>query len=115
MVIQVRFCFRPGVSLKVAAIGIRVARGREQCEDRRFTLRNNRLSIHHIGGRSEHRTLSGADELMTVLHETFRLSAVRISTTKWTVSAVWDSLRPTRAISAPGGMARALRATRSSS
>ena len=42
--------------------------------DRRYTLRNNRLSIHHVGGRSEHRTLSGANELMTVLHETFRLN-----------------------------------------
>jgi N-hydroxyarylamine O-acetyltransferase len=42
--------------------------------DRRLALRNNRLSIHHLDGRSEHRTLADANELMSVLHETFRLN-----------------------------------------
>jgi N-hydroxyarylamine O-acetyltransferase len=42
--------------------------------DRRYALRNDRLSIHHIGGRSEHRTLADASELMSVLRETFRLN-----------------------------------------
>jgi N-hydroxyarylamine O-acetyltransferase len=42
--------------------------------DRRYALRNDRLSIHHIGRRSEHRTLADASELMSVLRETFRLN-----------------------------------------
>ncbi len=42
--------------------------------DRRYTLRNNRLSVHHRGGRSEHRTISDADELIRELRETFRLN-----------------------------------------
>jgi N-hydroxyarylamine O-acetyltransferase len=51
-------------------------------EDRRFTLRNNRLSIHHIGGRSEHHTLADATELMTVLRETFRLNLAKDADTR---------------------------------
>lgn len=42
--------------------------------DRRYTLRNNRMSVHHTGGRSEHRTISDAGELIAVLRETFRLN-----------------------------------------
>jgi N-hydroxyarylamine O-acetyltransferase len=50
--------------------------------DRRYTLRNDRLSIHHLGGRSEHRTLSDANELMTVLRDTFRLNIPKDADTR---------------------------------
>ena len=42
--------------------------------DRRFTLRNNRLSVHHVGGRSEHRLIADANEFIRELRETFRLN-----------------------------------------
>ncbi|PBC05406.1 arylamine N-acetyltransferase [Mesorhizobium sp. WSM3860] len=35
--------------------------------DRRYALRNNRLSIHHLGGRSEQREIASATELADVL------------------------------------------------
>ncbi|WP_245468276.1 MULTISPECIES: arylamine N-acetyltransferase [unclassified Mesorhizobium] len=35
--------------------------------DRRYGLRNNRLSIHHLGGRSEQREIASATELADVL------------------------------------------------
>jgi N-hydroxyarylamine O-acetyltransferase len=39
--------------------------------DRRYALSNNRLSIHHIGGPSEHRRLSSAAEIAGVFEELF--------------------------------------------
>ena len=35
--------------------------------DRRYALRNNRLSIHHLGGRSEQREIASATELADLL------------------------------------------------
>jgi N-hydroxyarylamine O-acetyltransferase len=40
----------------------------------RFALSNNQLSVHHLGAASEQRMLTGADELRTVLQETFGLT-----------------------------------------
>ncbi len=42
--------------------------------DHRYTLRNNRLSLHRRGGVSEHRIISSADELIDVLRQTFHLN-----------------------------------------
>ena len=42
--------------------------------DRRYTLRNNRFSIHHLGSQSEHHTITDPAELIGVLRETFRLN-----------------------------------------
>jgi N-hydroxyarylamine O-acetyltransferase len=42
--------------------------------DRRYTLRNNRLSVHRIGSRSEHRTITEPAELIRELRETFRVN-----------------------------------------
>lgn len=42
--------------------------------DRRVTLRNNRLSVHRLGGATEHRAIASAQELETVLRDTFRLN-----------------------------------------
>lgn len=41
--------------------------------DRRITLRNNRLSVHPIGGRSEHRLIADGHELIRELRDTFQL------------------------------------------
>ena len=40
--------------------------------DCRYTLRNNRLSVHRSGG-TEHRIISDADELMDLLRQIFRV------------------------------------------
>jgi len=37
--------------------------------DRRYALRNNRLSVHHIGGRTEQREIATATELADVLEK----------------------------------------------
>ncbi len=42
--------------------------------DRRITLRNNRVTVHHTGGATEHRFIAGADDLPAVLRDTFRLN-----------------------------------------
>jgi N-hydroxyarylamine O-acetyltransferase len=39
----------------------------------RYALRNNQLAIHHLDGRTERRTLAGAEEIRTVLERDFRL------------------------------------------
>ncbi|MDX8449539.1 arylamine N-acetyltransferase family protein [Mesorhizobium captivum] len=41
--------------------------------DRRYALRNNRLSIHHLGGRSEQREIASATELADVLESQFAI------------------------------------------
>jgi N-hydroxyarylamine O-acetyltransferase len=42
--------------------------------DRRYTLRNNQLSVHHRDGQSERRVLTSLAELYAVLERDFRLS-----------------------------------------
>jgi N-hydroxyarylamine O-acetyltransferase len=42
--------------------------------DRRYTLRNNKISMHPLGGRSEHRTIAEPAELIRELRETFRIN-----------------------------------------
>jgi N-hydroxyarylamine O-acetyltransferase len=42
--------------------------------DRRYALRNNRLSVHRLGRASEHRMISDRDNLIAVLRDTFRLN-----------------------------------------
>ena len=37
--------------------------------DRRYALRNNRLSTHHLGGRTEQREIATAAELADVLEK----------------------------------------------
>lgn len=39
--------------------------------DRRYALRNNRLTVHHLDGRTEQRVLTSASELRTVFREIF--------------------------------------------
>ena len=51
--------------------GLTVAR---PAADRRFNLNNTQLSIHHVGGTSEQRTLSTVKELRAVLEETFGIA-----------------------------------------
>ncbi len=51
--------------------GLTVAR---PAADRRFNLNNTQLSIHHVGGTSEQRTLSTVKELRGVLEETFGIA-----------------------------------------
>ncbi len=41
--------------------------------DRRYGLFNNRLSVHHLGGGTEERTLAGAEELRGVLGDLFEI------------------------------------------
>ncbi|MGD9924270.1 MAG: arylamine N-acetyltransferase [Pseudorhodoplanes sp.] len=42
--------------------------------DRRYALRNNRLSAHDPAGHAEQHTISSADELVSVLRDRFRLN-----------------------------------------
>ncbi len=42
--------------------------------DRRYALFNTEFAVHHLGGRSEHRRLSGATEIRQVLQEVFDLA-----------------------------------------
>jgi N-hydroxyarylamine O-acetyltransferase len=41
--------------------------------DRRYALRNNELSVHHLNGRSERRILTSAGEIRETLENSFRL------------------------------------------
>lgn len=42
-------------------------------EDRRYALNGRTLSVHHLDGPTERRTLAGVDEIRTALREQFRL------------------------------------------
>jgi N-hydroxyarylamine O-acetyltransferase len=41
--------------------------------DRRYALRNNELSVHHLDGRRERRILTSAAEIRETLENAFRL------------------------------------------
>ncbi len=47
--------------------------------DRRYALRNNQLTIHHLNGQTERRTLKTAAELRAVLEDVFHLTLPAIA------------------------------------
>ncbi len=58
------------------ATGLMVAR---PDTDRRYALRNNQLTIHHLHGDTERRTLTTAAEIRAVLEDAFRITLPRTS------------------------------------
>jgi N-hydroxyarylamine O-acetyltransferase len=61
-------CHNPSSHFVTGLVAARPDRGR------RYALRGNELTVHHVDGGTERRLLTSADELRTALAETFRVT-----------------------------------------
>jgi len=62
---------------------------------RRYALRNNEFAMHNLGGETEKRLITNADELASILRETFGLTLPQTEGLKPALMKIVDAAKST--------------------